>query len=193
MERAEIANRAQELFSRISFVKTSVADIAAACGLGKGSIYLHFQSKDEILLEVIDSRVKRFMAENDTFFRDKKIPLERKVERYFDNLVDEYFTIKDLLFGNFDSVRGAVFQDVIRKCDIVYQESVSYLFGIVKGHLPDGEERDAELRAAIAEFMDLIVGRMLVFQIWNNWQDREGLKSIVKPLAVKLFATLRGK
>ncbi|HNY22599.1 MAG TPA: TetR/AcrR family transcriptional regulator [Treponemataceae bacterium] len=193
MERAEIANRAQELFTRISFVKTSVADIAAACGLGKGSIYLQFQSKDEILLEVIDSRAKRFMAENGAFFRDGTVPLERKIERYFDNLVDEYFSIKDLLFGDFDSVKSAVLQDVVRKCDVVYQEGVDCLFAIVKGDAPESGKGDAELRDEIAEFMELIVGRMLVFQIWHDWRDKEGLKEIVKPLAVKLFATLRGK
>jgi Transcriptional regulator len=193
MERAEIASKAQDLFARISFVKTSVADIAAACGLGKGTIYLHFQSKDEILLEVIETRIKRFMSENDGFFHDEAIPFENKIERYFDNLVDEYFSIKDLLFGDFDSVKNSVLQDVIRKCDIVYQEGVNYLFRVIKSSIQDTGKDDAELKEIIAEFMDLIVGRMLVFQIWHDWQDKEGLKEIVKPLAVKLFITLRGK
>lgn len=193
MEKAEIASRAQDLFSRISFVKTSVADIAAACGLGKGTIYLYFQSKDEILLEVINLRIKRFIAANNSFFCDANVSYERKIERYFDNLVDEYFSIKDLLFGNFDSVKGRVLQEVVRKCDIVYQESIDYLIAFIKASITVPDRTDEECREIIVEFMDLIVGRILVFQIWNNWQDKEGLKKIIKPLAVKLFNTLKGK
>jgi TetR/AcrR family acrAB operon transcriptional repressor len=37
-----------ELISRYGYDKTSVSDIAAAAGISKGAIYLHFASKDEL-------------------------------------------------------------------------------------------------------------------------------------------------
>lgn len=43
-------------------------------------------------------------------FYDANVSVDRKVERNFDNLVDVHFSIKDLLFGNFDSVKGRVLQ-----------------------------------------------------------------------------------
>jgi AcrR family transcriptional regulator len=193
MERTEIADRACELFTQISFVKTSVADIAAACGLGKGTIYLHFQTKDEILLTIIESRIERLIEENEEFFRDPFTPFQAKIERYFDSLVDEYFAIKDLMFGNFDNVRGTVLREVIRKCDRFYKKSIDYLYGFVRHDVSLENSTPNRLKADVTERMDLIVGRMFVFLIWNDWQDKEGLKAIIKPLAVKLFLTLLGR
>ncbi|WP_164006964.1 TetR/AcrR family transcriptional regulator [Pyxidicoccus trucidator] len=49
--RIAILNAAGEVFARFGFKKASVEDIARRAGVGKGSIYLHFESK-EALFEV---------------------------------------------------------------------------------------------------------------------------------------------
>jgi AcrR family transcriptional regulator len=49
-ERAErILTAAAELFVHYGYDKTTVDDIARAAGVSKGAIYLHFDSKDELL------------------------------------------------------------------------------------------------------------------------------------------------
>ena len=48
-ERQErILDAASDLFVHYGYDKTTVDDIARAAGVGKGSIYLHFKSKDEL-------------------------------------------------------------------------------------------------------------------------------------------------
>ncbi len=47
----EILTEAIKLFKIRGYYHTSMADIAQACGLIKGSIYHYFKSKDEIGLE----------------------------------------------------------------------------------------------------------------------------------------------
>ena len=47
--------------------KTSVADIAKACGLGKGTIYLYFKSKDEIIHAIIEDRIACIREKSDPF------------------------------------------------------------------------------------------------------------------------------
>ena len=42
-----------KLFRQKSYHKTSMADIATACGLLKGSLYHHFSSKEELMKKVI--------------------------------------------------------------------------------------------------------------------------------------------
>jgi AcrR family transcriptional regulator len=44
---------AKSLFGRFGPKKTTVDEIAAGAGVGKGTIYYHFKAKDEIFLEVI--------------------------------------------------------------------------------------------------------------------------------------------
>ena len=49
----EILNAAREVFSERGFEKTSIDDIAERVGIGKGTVYLHFASKEEILVAIM--------------------------------------------------------------------------------------------------------------------------------------------
>ncbi|MDY7233050.1 TetR/AcrR family transcriptional regulator [Hyalangium rubrum] len=46
--RTAILNSAGEVFARFGFKKASMEDIARRAGVGKGSLYLHFESKEEL-------------------------------------------------------------------------------------------------------------------------------------------------
>src|SRR6202045_2266392 len=52
--RQEILRTAARLFQRRGYDATSMNDVAAALKLSKGGLYHHFQSKDEILFEIMD-------------------------------------------------------------------------------------------------------------------------------------------
>jgi AcrR family transcriptional regulator len=71
--REKIVSVAKSLFGRFGPRKTTVDEIAAAAGIGKGTIYYHFNAKDEIFLEVIKreadeliSRLKKTISEYST-------------------------------------------------------------------------------------------------------------------------------
>jgi AcrR family transcriptional regulator len=57
--RAHLLDAAAKLFSERGFHATSMRDIAKAVGMLSGSIYYHFQSKDEMLLAVYEEGVRR--------------------------------------------------------------------------------------------------------------------------------------
>ena len=57
-----IIKEALKLFRQKSYHATSMADIAMACGLLKGSLYHYFQSKEDLMIKVIES-VHTFFAE----------------------------------------------------------------------------------------------------------------------------------
>src|SRR5207237_2147749 len=52
--RQEILRTAARLFQQQGYDGTSMNDVAAALKLSKGGLYHHFQSKDEILFEIMD-------------------------------------------------------------------------------------------------------------------------------------------
>ena len=54
-QRTRILEAAEELFRRYGGKKTSMEDIAHKVGVSKPILYRHFASKDDLLLEVIDS------------------------------------------------------------------------------------------------------------------------------------------
>lgn len=51
-KRSEIARKAIEILAKRGFQATTIQDIADAAGLGKGTIYHYFNTKEEILLAV---------------------------------------------------------------------------------------------------------------------------------------------
>jgi AcrR family transcriptional regulator len=60
--RAKLLDAAARLFSERGFHATSMRDIAKAVGMLSGSIYYHFESKDEMLLAVCEEGISRVEA-----------------------------------------------------------------------------------------------------------------------------------
>jgi AcrR family transcriptional regulator len=188
MNKEIIRDTALDLFRKISFAKTSVSDIAQACGLGKGTIYLYFENKDDIFASIIEERMKALEVSLGDYYRDPGVPLRDKIKRYFESLVDEYFIIKDLLFGSFENVQGRMLKDVFFKFGRYYQLSIDNLILIIKSNIHEGDEEN--IRTGVTQLMELMVGRMLVFLLVNEWNDKEGLKATISPLSEKLFNVL---
>ncbi len=61
--REAILDAANRLLSRYGYKKMTIDDLAQEVGIGKGSVYLHFSSKEEIVLSHIDRIVKRLKEE----------------------------------------------------------------------------------------------------------------------------------
>lgn len=52
-----ILDSAFELFLEGNYTNTKIADIASRAGIGKGTVYEYFSSKEEILLEIIRNKI----------------------------------------------------------------------------------------------------------------------------------------
>lgn len=64
--RAElIVEAARELFSRYGYERTSIEDIAKHLNIGKGSVYLDFRTKEDILMRILEGYAQRISAATD--------------------------------------------------------------------------------------------------------------------------------
>jgi AcrR family transcriptional regulator len=190
VHQALIREQAKALFSRISFVKTSVADIAKACGLGKGTIYLYFKSKDEIIMAIIEERLAQLVLESGSYFEDMSRPLDEKVQRFFLDLVEESFALKNLIFGEFENVQGRMFKDVFFKYGRYYEWCIDRLAAIVGSYAPYSLRPADKLRDDVKLLVELMIGRMLLFLVGRDWSDKDGIKAIMAPLSLRLFDAL---
>lgn len=59
--RSEILAKAKDIFLRYGYKKSTVEDIASACGLGKAALYHYFASKEAILAEVVNVESERMI------------------------------------------------------------------------------------------------------------------------------------
>jgi len=60
--RDAILDATDRLLSRFGYKKMTIDDLAHEVGIGKGSVYLHFSSKEEIALSHIDRIIERLKA-----------------------------------------------------------------------------------------------------------------------------------
>lgn len=60
--KAEILNQAQKLFQQFGIRKTTMDEIAIACGKAKSTLYHYFKSKEEVFDAVIKLEMKKLRA-----------------------------------------------------------------------------------------------------------------------------------
>ncbi len=102
--RDAILDATERLLARFGYRKMTVEDIAREAGIGKGTIYLHFSSKEEIALSRIDRIVERVKerlwtivrSEGTAAARIRQMLLTRVLVR-FDSIQHYTQSLNDLL------------------------------------------------------------------------------------------------
>ena len=79
----DILKHSLKLFRQKSYHNTSIADIAAACGLLKGSLYHYFPSKEALMSAVIKYAHEFFQKEVFSIAYDKTLSPQQRMEKMF--------------------------------------------------------------------------------------------------------------
>lgn len=74
---AKIINTSREVFSTLGYKGTTVERIAKSAGISKGSIYLYFETKEDILSAIIDSCVQDMIERVEVELSSEGTPEER--------------------------------------------------------------------------------------------------------------------
>lgn len=130
----EIIAKAIEVFRKQGYYKTSMSDLAEACGLQKGSFYHHFKSKEDLMQEVLQmvhayykNKVFSIAYEADLSGEERFVKLFKKQEPIITQ------DLAGCLFGNmtlesmsnrmeFKNFLKAFFSDWIAAFQHIYQE-----------------------------------------------------------------------
>ncbi len=101
----KIVEKAYELFSLKGYDKTSIENIISAVGCSKGGFYHHFNSKEDILVVVVDKYVM-------------------EIEKCLENKRDDSF------INNFNRIYEIICQNKLGK--LTKRNEITNLFGSMK-------------------------------------------------------------
>lgn len=79
--RAKIIQAAEERLWHFGFKKTTIDEIAADAGVGKGTIYLHFSSKEDIALEIMSQFKRQSLNDVRAIAADQSLPLVARLQK----------------------------------------------------------------------------------------------------------------
>lgn len=146
----DILKQSLKLFRQKSYHNTSIADIAAACGLLKGSLYHYFPSKEALMSAVIKYVHEYFQREVFAIAYDTTMTPQQRMEKMFKK--SERALLSDgNIMGNIGVETARVipeFAEHIRNFYIEWMRAVEYVFKEI------ANEEDAKKLAeqTVAEF-----------------------------------------
>lgn len=179
--RRSILQAAIETFAQQGFAASRTRDIAARAGVAEGTIYLYFDSKDELLLTAFREMVNEFAASLDRLLEDPR-PF---VERLTDFVASQFVRIEAdpalatvLLFESRQSPKfyGGAVREVLR----TYASAVEQLIS------------SGVARAEVREDLDVPLARRMLIgaleEVELNWLLSDRSRALT-PLAPRVATT----
>src|SRR5688500_10803419 len=92
--RDAILDATDRLLARYGYKKMTIDDLAKEVGIGKGSVYLHFSSKEEIALSHIDRIIERLKS-NLQAIAKKSLPVDERVRKMlFERVLSRFDSVQ---------------------------------------------------------------------------------------------------
>ena len=160
----EILQESIKLFKLRGYNNTSMANIADACGLIKGSIYHHFKSKDEIGIESLKYIHEYFSKNIYNIAYDESFSPKDKIELFIEK-VDDYFLQSKggCLLGNLAlevSSENLAFKEQIKA---YFTDWGDALFNIFKSKYPKDQAMELS-----KEYVALTQGAIMMMNLYED-------------------------
>ncbi len=158
-KRDQILDAAMPVFGRCGFKKSSVNDLAAAAGLSKQGLYLHFASKEEV-----------FLAAMRKYLDDGLALAEAALSRPDTPLFDRLLAAMDAWFGRHIATFLPSSRDVIEAGDQLSSEAVEGYKAALLGLLARALAGSCEWCASANVCTPEEIARVL-FQFGLTWKE----------------------
>ncbi len=183
--REKVMNEAARLFHQQGFGATSINDIIAATGLKKGSLYFHFQGKDDLALAILERSRVDFIAFLDVLL-DGSSPGEA-LRNFFQGVLKKNLDsglVGGCIFGNTALEMGDKdprYTDLIRK---VFLEWVDKLEGVIREAQSTGEVRnDLSAQLLARQVVSMIEGCIMFAKVDK---DKGSFRNCLKGLEIMI-------
>jgi AcrR family transcriptional regulator len=161
---AEILAAALAVFARRGFAAARLEEVAAAAGIGKGTIYLYFPNKEELFRAVVRERLLPNLDEIEALVaahRGSQAELLRQIGARLGRLIDsELVALPRLVLaesGNFPGLARFYVDEVVKR-------GVALFATVIRRGVTNGEFRPVEPLAVLP----LFAGPFAVLALWQS-------------------------
>ncbi len=155
--KSQILNAAMETFSELGFHKARMSDIAETSGLSKGSLYWYFDSKDSIILNLLEKFFEPELKDLRALLTDNR-SAENRLEIYVDRVSIDMVTMVKWMPLIHDFIALAFRKEQVRKAiSRYYQRHLEILLSLIQQGMDAGEfqaENAMEASIAIGSIME---------------------------------------
>ena len=159
----QILDAAASVFARSGFSKARMDDIATESGLSKGTLYWYFNSKDEIILAMVDRLFEREFADLEALKQADGTAIQRMAE-FTDFLIQDlsqYIELIPIVYEYLSlSFRDITIRQTLRDYSRSYLE---LLIPIIQQGIDQGEFRQADASEVAISIGAIIEGTILLW------------------------------
>ena len=170
--KSQIINAAEDVFTKKGFDEARMDDIAEETGLSKGTLYLYFKSKDDLIIAILDRMFQREFKQLETF-NQGDISATEAIWRITDLLVKDILDMIRLIPIVYQFLALAFRNKYVQKSLKKYvNRYLDILTPIVQRGIDSGEFRQLDARQ-VAVAMGAVIEGTLLLWVYD--------KSIVEP------------
>lgn len=133
-----ILDATDRLLTRYGYKKMTIEDLAAEVGIGKGSVYLHFASKEEIVLSHIDRIVEGLKKNLYEIAADEK-PCADRLKRMLVERVMHRFDSVQHYSQSINELLARVRPGLLDRRKRYFEEEARILAGVIEEGVRKGE------------------------------------------------------
>ncbi len=159
----QITEAATTVFSRLGFHKARIDDIAAEAGLSKGTLYLYFKSKDDIIASLLSKMFERELAALDSLKNDQRPAAERLLVfvEQSNNALIKWQRIIPIMFEFLSRIsRQSVVQQAFKS---YFQSYMEMLTPIIQQGIDSGEFKSVDAQEIAIAVGAIIEGTILLW------------------------------
>ncbi len=188
--KSQILEAAMKTFSELGFHKARMSDIAETSGLSKGSLYWYFESKNSIILNLLEKIFEPELKDLRNLLTDNRSG-EDRLETYIERVSNDIHAMLKWMPLTYDFIALAFRQETVKKAmSRYYQSHLEILVSLLQQGMDNGEFQGENAMEAAIAIGSIIEGTVI---LWLYDSDQIDIKRHIKSNINLLLLGLRTK
>lgn len=161
---AQILRAAAQVFTAKGFAEARIDDIAAASGIGKGTVYLHFKDKQDLFEQLVRQAAVPVLEAASQLVVAPDLPTSAILDQIFTVVRTQVLETPRREILRLIIAEGPRFPDLAR---FYHREVVSRGLGLMRAIAERGVAR-GEIHPAMAAYPHLIMAPLVMSLVWDG-------------------------